>query len=73
MKLHIKHASKIIIGIAIGVLASACTRSQAGIYPIGNGEGVVLCGESITMNIVSEGQLFDMFEESLTTIEENCK
>lgn len=46
-----------------------------GIYPIGDGEGLVLCGESITLNAhagIREGDLYDMFDEALTTLENNC-
>lgn len=47
-----------------------------GIYPIGNGEGLVLCGESITLNAhqnIEVKDLYDMFDEAMLVIEENCK
>lgn len=46
-----------------------------GIYPIGDGRGVVLCGESITLNAdsnIEEKDLYDMFDEAMLVIEENC-
>lgn len=46
-----------------------------GIYPIGRGQGLVLCGESITLNAhpgIEEKDLYDMFDEAMLVIEENC-
>lgn len=46
-----------------------------GIYPIGGGQGLVLCGESITLNAhagIEEKDMYDMFDEAMLVIEENC-
>lgn len=46
-----------------------------GIYPIGKGQGVVLCGESITINAhknIEEKDMYDMFDEAMWLIEEEC-
>lgn len=57
-------------------LASA-TSDSSGIYPLGDdGQGVVLCGEALTINLnadVSESDMFDMFDEALQVIEEGCE
>ena len=63
------------IGMALFVGFLPTDLAQPGIYPIAQGEGLVLCGESITLNAhqgIDEGELYDMFEEAMVMIEENC-
>ena len=57
-------------------LANAITRTSNGIYPLGDkGQGVLLCGEAITINIgpgISTIDTFDMFDEAIFLMEEGC-
>ena len=65
----------ILVGMIMFVGFLPANIEPDGIYPIGDGRGLVLCGESITLNAdssVQEGDLYDMFDEALVVIEENC-
>ena len=57
-------------------LASAITRTNDGMYPLGDkGQGVLLCGEAITINVESHikiSEVYDMFDEALFLMEEEC-
>ena len=52
------------------------TYRPEGIIPLGEGKGVVLCGESITINAdssVTISDMYSMFEEAIFALEEECK
>ena len=57
-------------------LANAGKRINNGIHPLGNrGQGVLLCGEAITINVgpgISIIDTFDMFDEAIFLMEEDC-
>ena len=47
-----------------------------GIIPLGDGKGVLLCGEAITINAdksVTTSDMYDMFEEAIFALVEECK
>ena len=57
-------------------LANAGKRINNGIHPLGkSGQGVLLCGEAITINIgpgISIIDTFDMFDQAIFLMEEGC-
>jgi len=57
-------------------LANAGKRIDNGIHPLGDrGQGVLLCGEAITINIgpgISVIDTFDMFDQAIFLMEEEC-
>ena len=57
-------------------LANAGKRINNGIHPLGNrGQGVLLCGEAITINVgpgISIIDTFDMFDQAIFLMEEGC-
>lgn len=65
----------VLLGMLVFIMFLPRDLSQEGIYVLGNGQGVLVCDEAITLNAhpnVSESDLFDMFDEALLKIED-CK
>lgn len=65
----------VLLGMLAFIMLLPRDLSREGIYILGNGQGVLVCDEAITLNAnsnVSESDLFDMFDEALLKLED-CK
>lgn len=65
----------VLLGMLAFIMLLPKDLSQEGIYVLGDGQGVLVCDEAITLNAhpnVSESELFDMFDEALLKLED-CK